>query len=235
MKIKNLDLEIILPVYNEKKSIEAVLKEWVEDLPKKLKYKFIICEDGSTDGTTQLLKKLQKKYKFILDHKNGRRGYGNAVIDGIKRSSANYILCVDSDGQCDPTDFDKFWKKRSPEQVLIGRRKERQDSFQRKMFSQSFKFYFDFLFPSKIQDPSTPYVLFQKKLIELYIDDLKFMKEGFWWGFVGMCVKRKVRILELPINHRERIDGETNVYKTGKIPKIAAQNALGLVKLKLSR
>lgn len=230
-----LNLEIILPVYNEKKSIEVVLKEWVKVLSRNLEYRFIICEDGSTDGTSQLLKKLQRKYKFILDHKKGRRGYGNAVINGISLSTAEYLLCVDSDGQCDPADFMKFWKKRLPDKVLIGRRVDRQDSFQRKIFSQSFKLFFDFLFPSEISDPSAPFVLFKKNLIEPYIEDLKFLKEGFWWGFVGMCVKRKIKISDIPINHRERIDGKTNVYNTSKIPKIAANNALGLVKLKLSR
>ncbi len=230
----DFSVDIILPVYNEKKSIEKVLTEWVRVLPKKFKYRFIICEDGSTDGTTTLLKKLQKKYKFILDHRDSRRGYGQAVIDGINLSTAEYILCVDSDGQCDPEDFKVFWKNRSPKQVLIGRRVERNDNFQRKLFSNFFKLYFDSLFPSKINDPSAPFVLFQKNLIIKHLTDLTFLREGFWWGFVGMCVKRRIKIKELPINHRARIDGKTNVYSSSKIPKIAVSNAIGLFKLKIS-
>lgn len=234
MKKNNFNIDIILPVYNERKTIKKVLDEWVKTIPNNIHYRFIICEDGSTDGTTALLEKIKQQYKFILDHKDKRRGYGGAVIDGIIQSSADYILCIDSDGQCDPEDFKTFWNKRSPKGILIGKRIERQDSLQRKLFSQSFKLYFDFLFPSKIHDPSAPYVLFQKKQIEKYITDLKFLKEGFWWGFVGMCVKRGIKISEIPIHHRQRIDGKTNVYKAQKIPQIAIGNAIGLIKLKLA-
>src|SRR3989338_7815962 len=122
MNSKKKDLDIILPVHNERNSLKRVLDEWRNQLDQNhLTYQFIICEDGSTDGTKELLNKFRLKYNLTLNQKRERRGYGQAVIDGISSSSARYVLCVDSDGQCSPSDFEKFWRRRSTKVVLIGR------------------------------------------------------------------------------------------------------------------
>lgn len=226
-------LNIILPVYNERRTIENVLKEWRKKLEKyDFEYHFIICEDGSTDGTKEFLKDIKNKYGLILNQNTHRRGYGRAVIDGIKTSKSKYLLCIDSDGQCDSADFEKFWKNRDKADVIIGWRKKRADAFQRKVFSQLFKLVHFLLFPSNIHDPSAPFVLFKKEKIFPYLNYLKYLQEGFWWGFIGMCVKNNLLLYEIPINHRARIDGKTQVYLPNKIPSIALRNLLGLLRLK---
>lgn len=230
-----VDLSIILPVYNEVNTIELVLKEWKKELDEhRLTYNFVICEDGSKDGTKELLKSLKNKYRLVLSQKDKRRGYGGAVLDGINESNSTHILCIDSDGQCDAKDFSKFWKNKKTNEVLMGWRVARQDAIQRKIFSRLFMFAFKILFPTFQHDPSAPFVLFEKKLIKPQIKYLTYLKEGFWWGFVGACYKKKIVINELPINHRERIDGNTQVYLLQKIPSIAFRNFIGLIKLKLS-
>lgn len=230
------DLSIILPVYNERQTIESVLKSWKKELSSfTFSYTFIICEDGSTDGTKELLKKLKTTFPLVLNKKKQRRGYGRAVLDGISSAKSEYILCIDSDGQCDPKDFKKFWQKKGKAQVLIGWRKKRADAMQRKIFSTLFHGVFYFLFPSSIHDPSAPFVLFKKKDIAPLQKYLVFLTEGFWWGFVGMCIKKKITMQEIPINHRDRLMGDTQVYKLKKIPSIAIRNLFGLFQLKLAR
>ncbi len=229
------ELNIILPVYNEVDTIETVLKEWVLRLePLGLRYRFVICEDGSTDGTKQLLDRIKKIYPIVLSQKEERRGYGGAVIDGIQTAGAQYILCVDSDGQCDPKDFAAFWKMRNVSDVVIGWRVNRADNSQRKIFSKLFKTVFRILFTTHIHDPSAPYVLFKKATILPYVKYLRYLREGFWWGFVGMCAKVELSICELPINHRLRVKGDTQVYHLKKIPSIAIRNLIGLIRMRLS-
>lgn len=230
------ELQIIFPVYNEKETIEIVLREWKKTIEwLNVRYKFIICEDGSTDGTAELLPKKANKYNLILIQKKKRRGYGQAVINGIKALNSDYILCVDSDGQCDPSDFKSFWENRKKADVIIGWRKNRADSLLRKIFSALFGAFFRLLFKTNIHDPSCPFVLFQKKKILPYLKQLTYLKEGFWWGFVGLCTKKKLSLYEIPINHKKRLKGETNVYKLNKIIDIALRNLIGLVRLKLSQ
>lgn len=233
--MKQLQLSIVLPVYNEKNTIEIVIKEWKKVLSKiKINYEIVICEDGSNDGTSDFLKKIKNKYNIKLNQSNIRRGYGPAVIEGIKIASGERILSIDSDGQCDPTDFIKFWEINNNKQILIGWRKNRADVAQRLLFSKLFHSVFQFLFPVKIHDPSAPYVLYKKREVMPHLQYLQYLKEGFWWGFVGMCHKKKIKLFEIPINHRCRLNGSTQVYKINRIPIIAWSNLIGLIKLYLA-
>lgn len=229
-------LSIVLPVYNERDSIEIVLKEWKNTLQKlKISYAFVICEDGSTDGTSTFLKKIKKKYNFQLSQVKKRRGYGGAVIDGIMLAKSTYILSIDSDGQCDPQDFSKIWNKKSKADVIIGWRKKRADAFQRKIFSKLFFTLHKILFFHNIHDPSAPFVLYKKETVFPYLKYLRYLKEGFWWGFIGMCIKKRLSLYEIKINHKFRLKGDTVVYKANKIPSIAIRNIMGLFKLKFSK
>jgi glycosyltransferase involved in cell wall biosynthesis len=227
------DIHIILPVYNERHSITTVIDEWCSELNKyHISYKLIICEDGSTDGTKELLVKLKLIYPILLNQCENRRGYAGAVISGIQSSNSSYVLCIDSDGQCDPKDFIHFWNNRDSADILIGWRQKRADTTQRKLFSFCFKSLFGLLFPNKIHDPSAPYVLFRKKVIIIYIQLLILLKEGFWWGFIACALKYHKTICELPIHHKVRMNGATNVYLLNKIPSIAVRNIIGLFRIK---
>jgi len=227
------DLSIILPVYNERKSISIVLREWHQILKKNnIIFNFVISEDGSTDGTKEILQKLKKKYPLYLNQKNNRRGYSQALIDGILTSKSRYILCIDSDGQCSPGDFPKFWREKDKADILIGNRTYRSDDMQRKFFSLLFKIFFRILFPNSIKDPSAPFVLFRRQTVLPFIRSLNLLREGFWWGFMACCVKNNLTIYEIPISHRKRIKGDTQIYHLKEIPAIALRNMIGLFRLR---
>lgn len=101
-----MSISIILPVFNEVKSLEHVLLSWNKYLnEKEIFHEFVICEDGSTDGTKELITWLEKKYPISNQSSKDRRGYGPGVISGIIASKFDYILCIDSDGQCMPDFF----------------------------------------------------------------------------------------------------------------------------------
>lgn len=230
------NLTIVLPVYNERESILHVLSEWDQVLKTlKINYLFMICEDGSTDGTVDILRRLSRRFPILLNTKVTRRGYGKAVVDGIISSHSKFILCLDSDGQYDPKDFVRFWKNRNRFPVITGWRISRNDPTQRKLFSKSFGIVHSLLFPNRVHDPSCPFVLFKRTSVLPILPWLGFLKEGFWWGFVASCVKGKLLIKELPVNHRERIGGKTRVYLPKKMPGIVFRNLTGLLLLKLAK
>ena len=144
-------LSVILPTYNEVKSIGYVIKKWSDYLSlNNIEHEFIICEDGSTDGTKELIKKLMDNYSIINESSEERSGYGGGVLAGITRSKNNYILCIDSDGQCMPDSFSEFWKLRRDHDILIGIRSPRRDPFLRKVYSGLFfilhKYFMSFRF-----------------------------------------------------------------------------------------
>jgi len=203
-------------------------------IEKKITHEFVICEDGSTDGTKELIRKLEKIYIVSNQSSKDRRGYGKGVISGIIAAKYEFILCIDSDGQCMPDSFDEFFRDRNIADILIGNRKPRMDPKIRIIYSKLFKLIHDYLFNSKIQDPSCPYVLARKDIYKKLINKLSFMREGFWWGFVGAAKMYKLKFHQINIIHYERYDGSTVVYKFSKMPMIIFRNILGLIKLKRS-
>ena len=58
------------------------------------------------------------------------------------------------------------------------------------------------------------------------------MVEGFWWGFIAICLKKNIAINQIKINHKRRVSGDTNVFHLKKIPSIAIKNIIGLIKIR---
>ncbi len=234
----NNSVSICLPIFNEAKSIKKVIEDWVlclEDLS--IDYEIICSEDGSTDQTPEIIKELcLNNNRIVNNHSVSKRGYTGAVISGVEKSNNEYILCIDSDGQCDPVDFKKFWDNRNKLQdsFLVGNRFLRKDGTFRIVISKLFKILHFTLFRCRLNDPSCPYVLFKKENFNIIKNKLDFMTEGFWWGFTACCSLKDFNLIEIDINHKKRIDGETNVYKLQKIPIIALRNAIGLFKIRFS-
>ncbi len=228
-----IDLTVIFPVYNERETIKKLLDVWkrtLDDLG--IQYYFLICEDGSTDGTSEFLRSIKGDYPLTLNQKKTRRGYGKAIIDAISSAESHYIACVDSDGQYSASDFKKMWMKRESASVMRGIRKKRKDTSIRKLFSYAFKIWFFMLFSSWIVDPSSSFILFKRKDVVRYIRYLLLMQEGFWWGFSGLCVRKKIPFVNIPIHHNKRISGKTRVYTLKKILPIAIKNVTNLWRLR---
>lgn len=228
-----ISISIILPIFNEKKSLNHVLFAWNKYLSTtNIDFEFLLCEDGSTDGTKDLIGELLNLYPCIDLSTKERRGYGGGVLAGINKAQKDYILCIDSDGQCMPDSFDFFLENIDQNSVLIGIRSPRKDPAIRKAYSFMFKAYFNLLFDTAIADPSCPYILASKQLFLSTVPYLSYMKEGFWWGFVAACTKLNINIKQIKIKHFERYDGSSVVYKVSRMPSIISRNILGLYRLK---
>ena len=229
------NISVVLPVFNEKKSLFYVIDTWHQFfVNKNINHEFVVCEDGSTDGTKQLILEIKSKFPISDQSSKKRLGYGGGVTRGILASKYNYILCIDSDGQCMPDSFMEFYNCNENVDIIIGNRNPRKDPKLRIIYSKLLKIFHDFLFNSNISDPSCPYIFAKKQVYLELLPKLSYVKEAYWWGFVGAATMSKKRIIEFNIKHFERYDGSSVVYKFTKMPNIIIRNLLGLVKLKKS-
>ena len=73
-----------MPAHNEGKNIKNHLTKVNNILKKKIKFSFLISEDGSSDNTLEILEKLKKKFKIQILSKKTKQGYSTAVMSGIK-------------------------------------------------------------------------------------------------------------------------------------------------------
>jgi dolichol-phosphate mannosyltransferase len=228
MQTKQPEVEILLPVHNEADSIEGTVREIYDELSPLVSLRFIICEDGSRDNTKEILRELSKSLPMNLILSEERKGYSRAVKDGMKALEAPYLLCLDSDGQCDPKDFAKFWEVRAACDVVLGWRVNRADTPFRKTASRTFYRIYQLLYGAPVHDPSCPYVLVKKPVVKELVDELGAMQQGFWWEFVARVHRHGYSIQELPVNHRLRAAGTTQVYKLRKLPGIGWRHFIAL-------
>ena len=105
-KRKELVLSVIIPVYNERDTIERILDR-VFSVP--LQKELIVVDDGSSDGTKEVLTRLQKKYgkklTLVIHEKN--QGKGKAVQTGLARASGDVIIIQDADLEYHPEEYPK--------------------------------------------------------------------------------------------------------------------------------
>ena len=105
-----MNLNIIIPVYNEKNTIEIVVDKVLQY--KELSSKMIIVDDGSTDGTQDILNNLKIKHPDrikILNHEKNL-GKGAAIRTAIKNLDSDIVLIQDADLEYDPSDYSKLIK-----------------------------------------------------------------------------------------------------------------------------
>jgi dolichol-phosphate mannosyltransferase len=231
MRIEHPEVEILLPVHNEADSIESTVQKVYGELGSRIRIQFIVCEDGSCDNTQEVLERLSSSLPMKLIMSRDRKGYSRAVKDGMKELEADYLLCLDSDGQCDPKDFWPFWDAREDCDVVLGWRIDRADNWMRKGMSRVFYYVYQAFYHTPVHDPSCPYVLAKKPVVQRLWNELGEMQEGFWWEFVARVHRRGYRIRELPVHHRERSAGKTQVYKLRKLPGIGYHHFMALFKI----
>ena len=107
---ENFKLSIIIPCYNEKSTIEIILKKIIQNLNKYkfLNYEILIVDDCSTDGTIQILKQLDNDNKIVIHFHDKNLGKGAAIATGLKHISGEIILIQDADLEYDPDDYKKL-------------------------------------------------------------------------------------------------------------------------------
>jgi hypothetical protein len=144
---------------------------------------------------------------------------------------AEYLLCLDSDGQCDPADFWAFWEARQGYDLVLGWRVSRADTLLRRTFSRFFYSIYQTVLRTPVHDPSCPFVLVRKPVAKDIVNKLGTMREGFWWEFVARLHRGGYKIKELPVHHRLRVAGVTQVYKWEKMPGIFLRHVAGIFRI----
>lgn len=112
--MKGLDvLYIVMPAYNEEDNIERAVRQW--NHVGKGNARLVMADSGSTDSTHEKLLKLKEEYPGLEILSDTGKLHGPklmALYDYSIRHGADYIFQTDSDGQTDPTEFERFWRMR---------------------------------------------------------------------------------------------------------------------------
>jgi glycosyltransferase involved in cell wall biosynthesis len=227
---------IVLPAHNEGKTIYRTIDEIQNELAKdsNFEYEIFVSEDGSRDNTRQEVLKIsnKSKIKIILSSETERLGYSKAILRAIRSLNSEIIVFMDADGKYDPAEVRNLLNRLVPHKIVIGYRNPRVDSKLRIIYSSAFAIVFKFLFKIKLKDPSSPFIAAYKKDIEFIADVQPHLAYGFWWEFQARINRKGILFFELPVKHRNRIEGTTQVYTLGRLPTIVKTHLIGLIHLK---
>jgi dolichol-phosphate mannosyltransferase len=217
---------IIMPVYNEVDTIESTVRELYDKVANKMDNVGIwVFEDGSTDGTKEVLEKLENEFPSLhAKMTKQKKGYPRAMREAflsIAPSEYEYVVAIDSDGQYEPDDFFKLWQimQRDSPDIVMGRRISRKESLYRRLLSRGLQILERLMFPVQCKDVTSVMRLMRVEVAHHIAKEVCYSKYNFWLEFTARMALKNYKVIETPIIYRERLGG-SKVYSVKKMPKV---------------
>ena len=200
-----MKLSVIMPVYNEFDTIREILRR-VHDM--KMADEIVIIDDGSEDGTRDILAEIDGKngVRVILHERN--QGKGAAVRTGLQEATGDIFLIQDADLEYDPRDYEKLLAPlhEGLADVVYGSRfmgaPHRVAMFWHMVANKLLTLMTNILYDTILTDMETGYKVFRREVVEGM--ELRANRFDFEPEFTAKILKRKFRIFEVPISFNPR-------------------------------
>lgn len=213
-------LSVVVPVYNERNTVvEVVRRMRAVELPDGIEREIIVIDDGSTDGTRDVLRQLGDSTVRILMHE-ANRGKGASVRTGLALATGDYVIIQDADLEYDPDDWPRLIAPvmRGRARVVYGSRftgERRNMLLLHWIGNRMLSLVTNVLFNSTLSDMETCYKLVDRTLL----NDLALRSDHFDIEpeITAKILKRGIRIYEVPISYmgREFDEGKKITWRDG--------------------
>ena len=207
-------LSVAAPCYNEAEGIEAVVSEWDAVLATMAQpSEIVLCNDGSTDGTTEVLERLHARFpRLRVVHNANNSGYGRALSCAIAATRGDYIVTIDSDGQFDLTDAFRLLSELESGGYdgVTGWRRRKKDSLVRVLADRSMNLIVRTLFGTRLRDTNCAIKVVKGDLLRaLHVEARGYPTP------TEICLRlaaRGARLGEQDVTHRERAAGMSKLH-----------------------
>ncbi len=210
-------LSVIMPVYNERETLSEILaRVRAVDLPKEI----VVVDDGSTDGTREILREEEQKGDLKVLYHRVNMGKGAAVRTGLEHATGDFIIIQDADLEYDPRDYPKLLKPllEGEAEVVYG---SRFMDFGKSMFflqalgNRIVTMFTNLLYGTALSDMETCYKVFKAEVIKsIPLCSRRFELEP---EITAKLLKRGYHIQEVPISYqgREYHQGKKLTWRDG--------------------
>lgn len=231
------DSLVIIPTYNEKENIEKVIRK-VFSLPQP--FHILVVDDGSPDGTAQIVKSLQKEYPQALhiEERKGKLGLGTAYIHGFKwalKRTYEYIFEMDADFSHNPEDLINLLNAcKKGGDMVIGSRYIKGVNvvnwpMNRVLMSYFASAYVRLITRIKIQDATAGFICYRRKVLEtIPLDKIKFVGYAFQIEMKFTAIQYGFNVVEIPIIFTDRTKGTSKMST-----HIFREAFLGVIQMKM--
>ena len=213
-------LSVIVPVFDERNTVVEIVRRMRKvELPVDLE--IVIVDDGSTDGTGDVLRQLADSTVRVINH-DVNRGKGSAIRSGLAHVTGDLVLVQDADLEYDPEDWPKLLNPilRGKARVVYGSRftgERRNMLFLHWVGNRFLSLVTNVLYNTTLSDMETCYKLFDRKLLDgITIRASRFEFEP---EITAKILRRGIRIYEVPISYtgREFDEGKKITWRDGFI------------------
>ncbi len=232
-----LEKIVIIPTYNEKENISNILHA-IFGLGQN--YHVLVIDDGSPDGTAQIVKELQAKFKgqLFLEERSGKLGLGTAYIHGFKwalNRSCEYIFEMDADFSHNPNDLERLYDacKNGGAGLAIGSRYVKGGGTvnwpkDRILMSKGGSLYTRLITWIPVKDTTAGFMCYKREVLEtINLDEITFLGYAFQIEMKFATWKLGFKIKEVPIIFQDRTYGVSKMHKG-----IIKEGILGVLKLR---
>ena len=198
-------VSIVIPIYNEKRTILKILEKVEKSNTLGLEKEIILVDDGSTDGTREILKNLESKYQIIYHQQNS--GKGAAVRTGFKKTTGDIVLIQDADLELNPENYPQIIRpilEGQTEVVYSSRYQEYNPHHYRHYYlgGKLISFLTNLFYGSKLTDVYCGYKVFKADVLK----SLELENNGFGieQELTIKTLKKGYKIKEVPITYYPR-------------------------------
>jgi len=199
-------ISIVVPIKDEAPNVLPLIdetKQTVESLS--YRYELIFVDDGSTDGSYEIIKKAREQYPFLGAVKfRENRGQTAAFEAGFRRARGDIVVTMDGDLQNDPGDIPRLLENLDNADMVCGYRAKRMDSWVRRLSSRIANGVRRTFTHDETIDVGCSLRAFKKECLK----DIKFY-HGMHRFFPTLFRLEGYRIVQIPVNHRPRLRGKT--------------------------
>jgi len=233
------DTLVIIPTYNEKENIEKIIKA---TFSQEKSFDILIVDDNSPDGTSTIVKELQKEYpeNLFLEIRKKKDGLGRAYIHGFKwalKRNYEYIIEMDADFSHNPKDLVRLYRKCVDEgaELSIGSRYSQGVNvvnwpMKRVLLSYFASKYVQFVTGMPFHDTTAGFVCYNRKVLEtIQLDKIKFVGYAFQIEMKFKAWKHGFNIQEVSVIFTDRTLGESKMSKT-----IITEAVFGIIKMRFA-
>lgn len=214
---KTSTLSIILPVFNEAKTIETVIQSLLSKKIENLNLEIIIVESNSTDGTRNIVLQYQDVPNIRLILEKNPLGKGHAVRAGLKIASGDFILIQDADLEYDINDYEELLSPLISEKsaFVLGTRHGNNGVLKMRKFNgralfslflnmghYTFTTIINLLYRQRLKDPFTMYKVFRRDCLT----DIEFTADRFEFDveLLIKLIKKGYIPIEIPVSYQSR-------------------------------
>ncbi|WP_316837123.1 polyprenol monophosphomannose synthase [Pedobacter nutrimenti] len=230
------DSLVIIPTYNEKENIERIIRK-VFSLP--FLFEILIIDDGSPDGTAEIVKSLQEEYPALhLEQRTGKLGLGTAYIHGFKwalQRKYEFIFEMDADFSHNPDDLVRLREAcLNGADVAIGSRYVNGVNvvnwpMNRVLMSYFASMYVRFITRITIQDATAGFKCYRRIVLEtIPMDKIRFVGYAFQIEMKFTAIKYGFNVVEVPIIFTDRTEGVSKMST-----RIFREAFVGVIQMKI--